>query len=274
MKTWLITGCSSGIGAGIAKAALENGDRVAVTARRAESVQGLTDAYPQTAMAIALDVTSRESIHAAVKEAMERFGQIDVLVNNAGYGYRSAVEEGVDSEVDLLFATNFFGPVNLIKEVLPQMRRNRSGLILNVSSIAAARSGIGSGYYAASKAALELMTDALSKELRPLGIQVMIVEPGSFRTRFYDDSLKDSTLKIDDYAETAGKRRKDQVINQHNQPGDPDKAGKILIDLAGREQLPLRLLLGSDAVQIVRDELESRLQELETWQLVSRQTDF
>ena len=135
---------------------------------------------------MALDITKKESISAAVKQAQERFGTIDVLINNAGYGYRSSVEEGDIDDVNLLFNTNFFGPIELIKEVLPQMRANKNGAIVNVSSIAAVRSGVGSGYYAASKAALELMTDGLAKELKPLGIKVMIAQPGSFRTNFYD----------------------------------------------------------------------------------------
>lgn len=184
MKTWLITGCSSGIGRGIAKAVLKKGDNAVVTARDTSKIADLVDQYPNTALGVALDITKKESISAAVKQAQERFGTIDVLINNAGYGYRSSVEEGDIDDVNLLFNTNFFGPIELIKEVLPQMRANKNGAIVNVSSIAAVRSGVGSGYYAASKAALELMTDGLAKELKPLGIKVMIAQPGSFRTNF------------------------------------------------------------------------------------------
>lgn len=186
MKTWLITGCSSGIGAGIAKAVLKSGDQAVVTARNKEKVQDIVGQYPDRALAVSLDVTDNSSIHNAVKEAEARFGRIDVLVNNAGYGYRAAVEEGEPEAVNTLFQTNLFGPVELIKAVLPGMRERKSGAILNVTSIAAARSAVGSAYYASSKAALELLTNGLMKELAPLGIKVMVVQPGAFRTRFYD----------------------------------------------------------------------------------------
>lgn len=274
MKTWFITGCSSGIGRGIAKAVLENGDRAIITARNINTLKELIDQYPTTAYAIQLDITQNESIMNAVNKALDRFKTIDVLVNNAGYGYRSSVEEGNANDVKVLFDTNFFGPVELIKAVLPTMRQNRKGTILNVSSIAGVRSAVGSGYYAASKAALELMSDGLSKEVKPLGIEVMIVEPGAFRTRFYDSSLKGTDKKIDDYNETAGKTRKENVVNLENQPGDPDKAGKVLVQMVEKGNLPLRLLLGSDAVKLIETELENRLIELRTNKPMSILTDY
>lgn len=274
MKTWLITGCSSGIGRGIAKAVLENGDNAVVTARDVSKVEDIVRDYPETAFAVALDVTKKDSIVNAVKAAQERFGAVDVLVNNAGYGYRSSVEEGDADDVAVLFQTNVFGPVELIKEVLPQMRAQKSGAIVNVSSIAAVRSAVGSGYYASSKAALELMTDGLAKEVKPLGIKVMTVEPGSFRTHFYDTSLKGTAKKIDDYAETAGKNRKENVVNRQNQPGDPDKAGKVIVETIEQENYPNRLLLGSDAVKVVSAELSSRIAEIESWKEISVKTDF
>lgn len=274
MKTWFITGCSSGIGRGIAKAVLENGDRAVVTARNIDSVQDIMNSYPGLALALTLDITKKDSIHLAVQSAISVFGKIDVLVNNAGYGYRSSVEEGNVDDVNVLFNTNFFGPVELIKAVLPSMRQNKYGFILNVSSIAGVRSAIGSGYYAASKAALELMSDGLSKELKPLGIEVMIVEPGAFRTRFYDTSLKGTDKKIEDYTETAGKTRKENVVNLENQPGDPDKAGKVLVEMVEKGHLPLRLLLGSDAVKLIEAELENRLIELSENKHISIQTDY
>lgn len=274
MKTWLITGCSSGIGRGIAKAVLKKGDNAVVTARDTSKIADLVDQYPNTALGVALDITKKESISAAVKQAQERFGTIDVLINNAGYGYRSSVEEGDIDDVNLLFNTNFFGPIELIKEVLPQMRANKNGAIVNVSSIAAVRSGVGSGYYAASKAALELMTDGLAKELKPLGIKVMIAQPGSFRTNFYDTSLKGTKNKIDDYNETAGKTRKENVVNHKNQPGDPDKGGQVIVDTIEKDNYPFRLLLGSHATKIVASALEERIQEIETWKNISSQSDF
>lgn len=161
MQTWLITGCSSGLGRGFAKAVLKSGDQVIVTARRVETLKDLVDAYPEQALALSLDVTKEEDIKNAVEKGLERFGTIDVLINNAGYGYRAAVEEGVPKEVDQLFQTNLFGPIALIKAVLPIMRKNHRGTIANVSSIAALGAALGSGYYAATKSALESISEAL-----------------------------------------------------------------------------------------------------------------
>ena len=274
-KTWFITGCSEGgIGAGIARAVLKRGYNAVVTARNTEKVAGIVKDYPDTALALALDVTDKESIAAAVKAAQARFGQIDVLVNNAGYCYRSSVEEADRDGVNRMFETNFFGPVALIQAVLPGMRERRSGAIVNISSIGAVRTGAASGYYAATKAALELMSEGLSAECKPLGIRTMIVEPGAFRTHFYDSSLKGADMTIGDYAETAWKRSPQNAVNQGNQPGDPAKAGDVLIDALESENPPLRMLLGSDAVKIVRGALESRLQELEQWADASARTDF
>jgi NAD(P)-dependent dehydrogenase (short-subunit alcohol dehydrogenase family) len=274
MTTWLITGCSSGIGRGIAKAVLKNGDNAVVTARDISTVADVIKDYPDTAISVALDITKKESIANAVKAAEDKFGGVDILVNNAGYGYRSSVEEGEEDGVDLLFDTNFFGPIALIKQVLPNMRTKKNGAIINVSSIAAARSGVGSGYYAASKAALELMTDGLSKEVAPLGIKVMIVEPGAFRTKFYDTSLKGTQKQIEDYAGTAWKTRKENIVDKQDQPGDPDKAGEVIFETIQKENVPKRLLLGTDAVNIVSAEMKERLQEIEDWSAISSQTDF
>ena len=274
MTTWLITGCSSGIGRGIAKAVLKHGDNAVVTARNISTVTDIVENYPDTAIAVPLDITNKESIAGAVKAAADNFGGVDILVNNAGYGYRSSVEEGEEESVNLLFNTNFFGPIELIKQVLPYMRAQKNGAILNVSSIAAARSGVGSGYYAASKAALELMTDGLMKEVAPLGIKVMTVEPGAFRTKFYDTSLKGTQKQIEDYADTAWKTRKENIVDNQDQPGDPDKAGEVIYETMQKETLPKRLLLGSDAVKIVSAEMKERLQEIEDWSAISTQTDY
>ena len=274
MTTWLITGCSSGIGRGIAKAVLKHGDNAIVTARNISTVADIVENYPDTAIAVPLDITNIESIADAVKAAADNFGGVDVLVNNAGYGYRSSIEEGEEESVNLLFDTNFFGPIELIKQVLPYMRAQKKGAILNVSSIAAARSGVGSGYYAASKAALELMTDGLMKEVAPLGIKVMTVEPGAFRTKFYDTSLKGTQKQIEDYADTAWKTRKENIVDNQDQPGDPDKAGEVIYETIQKENIPKRLLLGSDAVRIVSAEMKERLQEIEDWSAISKQTDY
>ena len=273
-KTWFITGSSSGIGLGIAKAVLAQGDNAVVMARSAAKLESLVQQYPQNALAVSLELTDRNSIRRAVQAAQDRFGSIDVLVNNAGHGYRVAVEEGEDEAVAELYGTNLFGPVELIKAVLPQMRERRSGAIINLSSIAAVQSGVGSGYCASNKAALELLSDALYQEVSPLGIKVMAVEPGAFRTRFFDDSLKETQVKIGDYAEISGKTRKENIQNLHDQPGDPDRGGKIIVETIQREDYPRILLLGSGAVQFVRDVLRKKLDEIEKWADVSARSDF
>lgn len=274
-KTWLITGCSEGgIGAGIARAVLRRGYNAVVTARSLSKVESIVRDYPGTALALALDVTDGASIRAAVEAATARFGAIDVLVNNAGYCYRSSVEEADRAGVDRMFETNFFGPVALIQAVLPGMRERRGGAIVNVSSIGAVRTGAASGYYAATKAAIELMSEGLAAEVKPLGIRVMIVEPGAFRTHFYDSSLKGAAMTIGDYADTAWKRSPENAANLMNQPGDPEKAGDVLIDALESENPPMRLLLGSDAVRAVRGTLEARIRELDAWADSSARTDF
>ena len=274
-KTWIITGCSAGgIGEGIARAVLEHGDNAVVTARTVEKVAGIVADFPQTALAVALDVADQASIDAAYEAAVERFGQVDVLVNNAGYCYRSSVEEADPAGVAAMFDANFFGAVALIKRVLPAMRERRGGAIVNVSSIGAVRTGAASGYYAATKAALELMTEGLRAEVAPLGIKALIVEPGAFRTHFYDSSLKGSENTVGDYADTAHKRSVAQNVNARQQPGDPLKAGWPIIRVLEADDTPLRLYLGSDALAVVRGALTARLEELEKWAEVSVTTDF
>ncbi|GGO22380.1 oxidoreductase [Micromonospora parathelypteridis] len=274
MTTWLITGCSSGLGRALADAVLARGDNAVVTARDASTVKDLADSHPETALAVALDVTDPAQVTAAVEQAEDSFGSIDVLVNNAGYGYRAAVEEGVDTDVQELFATNFFGAVNVIKAVLPGMRTRRSGTIVNISSIGARSFNPGSGYYSASKAALEGMSATLRKEVEPLGIRVTTIEPGAFRTDFAGRSLTQSATVINDYAATAGKRRKENDNTHGTQPGDPAKAAKVLITAVEAGHPPALLLLGSDAVKVIGDALDSQRAELEAWQELSVSTDF
>lgn len=274
MTTWLITGCSTGLGRSLAHAVLEAGFNAVVTARDPGSVQDIAADYPDTALVAALDVTDKASIASAVKLAQDRFGGIDVLVNNAGYGYRAAVEEGEEEQVDRLFATNFFGAVAVTKAVLPGMRAQGSGTIVNVSSIAARLAMPGSAYYSATKFALEGVSDALRREMEPLGIRVLIVEPGAFRTDFAGRSLQGGQTKIADYEQTAGPRRKENDQTHGTQPGDPERAARLLIDVLKRDTLPVRLLLGSDAVEIVGKEVERQLQEIRDWSDVSASTDF
>ncbi|BAS10891.1 uncharacterized oxidoreductase SSP0419 [Arthrobacter sp. Hiyo4] len=204
MATWLITGCSTGLGRALAQTVLANGHNAVVTARNVTAVEGIAAAYPDTALALPLDVTNTAEIGPVVEHGRARFGGIDVLVNNAGYGYRAAVEEADDADIRQLFDTNFFGVVSMIKAVLPGMRASRAGFILNISSIGARISPAGSGYYSASKAALESLSGSLHKELKPLGINVTVIEPGAFRTDFAGRSLTQSATPIKDYAETAG----------------------------------------------------------------------
>ncbi|SFP17553.1 Short-chain dehydrogenase [Cohaesibacter marisflavi] len=274
MTTWLITGCSSGLGKSFARAVLEAGFNAVVTARSVQALDEFVSQYPDRAVAAELDVTDKAQIESVVKLAEQRFGEIDVLLNNAGYGYRGAVEEGDDDEVAGLFATNFFGTVAMIKAVLPGMRARRSGTIVNLSSIAGRLAAPGSGYYSATKFAVEGMSDALRKELAPLGIRVIVVEPGAFRTDFAGRSLQQAKANIEDYAETAGPRRKENDTTDGTQQGDPERGARALINIVGSSNPPFRLLLGSDALRNARAELDAQVTELEAWKGVSVGTDF
>jgi NAD(P)-dependent dehydrogenase (short-subunit alcohol dehydrogenase family) len=274
MTTWLITGCSTGLGKSLAHAVLEAGFSAVVTARNVHTVQDLVSAHPDTALAAALGVTNKAEVESAVKLAEERFGAVDVLVNNAGYGYRGAVEEGDDKEVAELFATNFFGTVSMIKAVLPGMRARRGGTILNVSSIAGRLAAPWLRLLLRTKFAIEGMSDALRKEVAPLGIRVTIIEPGAFRTDFAGRSLHQARANIADYASTAGPRRKENDNTDGTQPGDPARAAHALIKVVGGSTLPARLLLGSDAVKIVGGEIDTQRHEIDAWKGVSISTDF
>ena len=210
----------------------------------------------------------------AVKQAEQKFGGIDVLLNNAGYGFRGAVEEANEQEMHNLFDTNFFGTVHMIQAVLPVMREQRSGTIFNVSSIAGRFSNPASGYYSATKYAIEGMSDALLKEVSPLGIKVIVVEPGAFRTDFAGRSLTGAKKEISDYDETAGKRRKENDETHGTQPGDPKKAAQAIIKIEKEKQPPFRFLMGSDAIEIIQKELKQQMKELEDWKEISLTTDF
>lgn len=272
MATWLITGCSTGLGRAMAEAVLRQGGNVVVTARNPATVDDIAAQYPETALALALDVTDQAQIQSAVDKGTERFGGIDVVVNNAGYGYRAAVEEGPDADIRALFDTHFFGTVDMIKAVLPQMRARRSGTIVNLSSIGATMTPAGSGYYAAVKSAVEGLTGSLRKELEPLGIKAMVVEPGGFRTDFSGRSLQQSATAIPDYAETAGKRRKENDTTHGTQPGDPAKAAAAIITAVESADIPELLVLGADATSTYAEVLQSRLASLESWRAVSEDT--
>lgn len=274
MATWLITGCSTGLGRALAQAVLARGHNAVVTARDVSTVQDIADAHPGTALALPLDVTDSAQISAAVQQSRERFGGINVLVNNAGYGYRAAVEEADDADVRRLFDTNVFGAVDMIKAVLPDMRAKRSGTILNISSIGARIKPAGSGYYSATKAALEGLSGSLRKELQPLGINVTVIEPGAFRTDFAGRSLTQSATAIADYAETAGKRRKENDAIHGTQPGDPAKAAEAIVTIAESPNPPSLAVLGKDAVEAFAAVAEAERAELEQWRDLSLSTDL
>ncbi|OZF47749.1 short-chain dehydrogenase/reductase [Rhodococcus sp. 14-2470-1b] len=274
MTTWLITGCSTGLGRHLAETALARGHHVVVTARDVSKVADIAARYPDTSLAIALDVADDTQVSAAVDAATVRFGTVDVLVNNAGYGYRSAVEEGEDGPVRRLFDTHVFGTVRTIKAVLPGMRGRRSGTIVNISSIGARLSPAGSGYYAAVKAAIEALTLSLRREVAPLGIRALTVEPGAFRTDFAGRSLTQSASPIAEYAATAGARRIENDTAHGNQPGDPVKAAQAVVDAVESEDPPFLLLLGNDAVDGFTGALDALRADAESWESVSRSTDF
>lgn len=274
MATWFITGCSTGLGRSLAEAVIAAGHNVVVTARDVSKVEDLVGEASDRVLPLALDVTDPAQVASGVEAAEARFGGIDVLVNNAGYGYRSAVEEGDEPDIRTLFETHFFGTVAMVKAVLPGMRARRSGNIVNLSSIGVQLTPVGSGYYSAAKAAIEGMSGSLHGELAPLGISVTVVEPGGFRTDFAGRSLLQSTTVIADYAETAGKRRKEHDTVHGTQLGNPAGAAAAIIAAVEAAEPPSFLLLGSDALANYRRIAAARAEEIAAWETVTQSTDF
>jgi len=271
---WMITGCSTGFGRELARQLLERGRRVVVTARNPGTIRDLADAYPQTALALALDVTDRPGIEHAVRESERAFGAIDVLVNNAGYGYYTPVEEGDESAVRQMFETNFYGVVALMQAVLPSMRARRSGHIVNISSVGGVVAHPGSGFYAASKFAIEAVSEALSKETAGLGIRVTLVEPGPFRTRFLDNSHAESRVRIADYESTVGARRAAVMATSGKQSGDPARGAAAIIAAVESASPPLRLVLGAQALAHIRAKLGAYSKEIDAWEAATLGADF
>ncbi|WP_242906030.1 oxidoreductase [Actinomadura terrae] len=271
---WFITGCSTGLGRALATAVLDRGWRVAVTARDTRTIADLVTGREDRALALPLDVTDKAQITAAVKEAESAFGRIDVLVNNAGYGYLAAIEEGEDEEVRALFDTNVFGLVDTTRAVLPGMRARRSGHIVNISSLGGLAAFGATGYYHATKFAVEGLSESLAAEVAPLGIRVTIVEPAAFRTNWSGPSMRQSGNTIDDYAETAGARRTSTLATYGNQPGDPMRAAGAIIDAIGSEEPPLRLLLGKAAFDIATAKLDTLRMAFDTWRDVTLSADY
>lgn len=271
---WFITGCSSGFGRALAERVLARGWRVVATARDVAAIASLAAAGEDRVLTLPLDVTRHDQVDAAVQATTARFGRIDVLVNNAGYGYQSSVEEGVDAEIRAQFEANVFGLFDLTRAVLPHMRQARSGHILNISSVAGFVGFPGSGYYAATKHAVEGWSDALASEVEPLGIKVTCVEPGPFRTDWAGRSLKQTQSRIADYAETAGARLRNTAEKSGTQVGDPVRAGDAMIALTQESKPPRHLVLGAWGVDAVEAKLRATLSEIETWRATSLATDF
>ncbi|HWM69840.1 MAG TPA: oxidoreductase [Steroidobacteraceae bacterium] len=274
MRTWFITGASRGFGALIAQEALEKGDAVVATARDPKSVTERLGHHPNL-LAVALDVTREYQAYEAAKAAVERFGRIDVLVNNAGYGLLGAVEEANTQEIEALYRTNVFSLLAVTRAVLPHMRRQRSGRVLNISSVGGYRGIAGWGIYCSTKFAVEGLSEALAQELAPLGIHVTAVEPGYFRTDFLDQtSLATVPTTINDYHETSGAMRSFAVGVNHQQPGDPQKLAAVLVAFADAPNPPVRLPLGSDTVAVIEKKDAQTAQILADWRKTAVSTDF
>ena len=266
---WLITGCSTGIGRAIAEAALERGDRVAVTARNPAAIADIVERFPKTAIGLPLDVADGAQVKAAAAAAEQAFGRIDILVNNAGYGYLAAIEEGEESEVRALFDTNYFGAIAMVKAVLPTMRRQRRGHIINISSMTGLVSNPGAGYYSASKFAMEAMTECLSKELAPFNIQSSAVEPGAFRTKWAGGSMKQTSTPLEAYADTVGMRRGFIKSMDGRQAGDPVKCAQAVLRIALAPDAPLHLLLGHDVLAAFKAKLADLQKNIAEWEAVT-----
>lgn len=274
MRTWFITGASRGFGTLIAEQALRAGDAVIATARKPQDITDRLGDHPNL-LAVRLDVTSEEEAHQAVAEGIKRFGQIDVVVNNAGFGVLGAVEETSAKETERLFATNVFGVLNVTRAVLPHLRRQRSGHIVNISSVGGYQAFIGWGVYCSTKFAVEGISEALHQELAPLGIRVTVVEPGFFRTDFLDEqSLIKTELELSDYDDTVGKMRKFAEGANHAQPGDPLKFAEAMFALVNAPNPPQRLAMGSDTVAVVGEKNRLVDAELAEWKELSISTDF
>jgi short-subunit dehydrogenase len=272
-SVWFITGSSSGFGRLLVEELLVNGHQVIAAARKPDQLSDLAAKSPGNLITPCLDVTNASDCKNAVLEAISAFGRIDVLVNNAGFGVYGSIEEVPIESVRAEFETNVFGVLNVLKAALPSMRRQRSGTILNISSIAGWMSFPGSGIYGASKFALEGLTESLEAELKPLGIRTILIEPGSFETNFYGHNYQRITNEIEDYAETAGATLKYFDEFPGKQPGDPRKAVRAMIEIASHPNPPLRLLLGSDAYDRAIRNLEQIHENFTQLEEVSRSVD-
>ncbi|GGV01360.1 short-chain dehydrogenase/reductase [Kitasatospora herbaricolor] len=273
-RVWLITGASSGFGRALTEAALAAGDTVVAAVRRPEALKDLAAEHPDRVVPVALDVTDQARITAVVAEVLLWYGRIDVLVNNAGRGLIGAVEENTDRELRDLMDLHFFGPAALTRAVLPAMRRQGSGAVVQLSSMGGRLSFAGVGAYSATKFALEGLSEALAPEVAPFGVKVMIVEPGSFRTGFAGGGALLESAPLDAYRETVGPVREVLPQSDGTQPGDPAKAAAAILAALAAERTPLRLVLGNDATDAILANADAARAELLAWEQVSRGTDF
>ncbi|WP_176593552.1 oxidoreductase [Sphingobium sp. EM0848] len=273
MKTWFVTGASSGFGRALVQEILARGDQVVAAARQPKDVAMLAEISVERLLPVQLDVTNAQEIKASITAALDRFGAIDVLINNAGYGFLSTIEEADEEAVQRQFNTNLFGPAALMRAVLPEMRARRSGFIVNISSTAGARGFAGSGYYSASKAALEALTEALAAEAAELGVRAMIVCPGPFRTDFFGRSINLPASEIADYATTMAQRRSYAASNGQ-QRGDPARGARIIVDTVLGDTPPLRLVLGGQAWPTIVKSLEAKIADLGWSEQVAPLADF
>jgi NAD(P)-dependent dehydrogenase (short-subunit alcohol dehydrogenase family) len=272
-RVWFVTGASSGFGRAVSEAVIERGDRLVVTARDVGSIETIAGA-PDQVHAMELDVTDADAARAAIDETVERFGQVDVVINNAGYGHVGAIEEATDDELRQQFEVNLFGVINVTRAALPIMRKQRSGHLVQMSSLNGIEGLAGGGYYAASKFAVEGLSESLADEVAHLGIKVTLVEPGPHRTRFLNDRSPDDGEPMSDYADSVGKTREVLRDLDGNQPGDPVRAARAIIEAVEADEPPRRLPLGQMAVDNIRTKLSAQLDELDQWSQLSASSDF
>lgn len=273
MSVWFVTGASRGLGAEITREALDRGHSVIATARDASAVLRAYPHEPDGLLAVDADVTEPEQLRAAVEAGLARFGRLDIVANNAGYGLVGAIEETSDAAVRALFDVNVFGVLNTLRATLPTLRAQRSGHVLNIGSVGGFATAPAVGLYGASKFALEGISEALHGELAPLGVRVTIVEPGGFRTDFLSKlSMRVEPASIADYAAGAGPVREALAANDGRQPGDPVKAAKAVVDITEAADPPLRLQLGADAVERIEAKLDLVRRELDQWRHVALST--
>jgi NAD(P)-dependent dehydrogenase (short-subunit alcohol dehydrogenase family) len=273
-RVWFVTGASSGFGRAVSRAVLQRGERLVAAARDLPSLETLVAAYPGRALALRLDVADADAVRTAIGQAVRQFGRLDVVFNNAGYGHIGAVEELSDEELRRQLDVNLFGVIHVSRAALPHLRRQRSGHLLQMSSLNGVEGLAGAAYYTASKFAIEGFSESLATEVAHLGIKVTIIEPGPFRTHFLDDRSAKWSKSMPDYAESVGKSR--EMLRQlaGKQPGDPDRAARAIVEVVGADKPPLRLALGHMAVDHVRASLHAELQELDAWADFGVAADF